>query len=513
MSQIIRRYWEKNPLVVIMALAVIFRLLAAIFAKGWGMFDDHFIVIESAGSWVANPGNHPWLPGSPDNHGPTGHNLFYPGLHFLLFSLLQWTGITDPQAKMFVARLIHGAFSLLTVYLGYKIAAKLQDEKAAKLAGLLLAVFWFMPWMSIRNLVEMTCVPLLMAGYWMIFREKQGSRVFMAWFLAGLLFGLSVDIRPQAVFFPIGIGLVILFQKKWRELLALSLGSLLTFSLVQGGIDFFIWGKPFAEMLEYVNVCVTERNDYISLPWYNYFLTIFALLIPPVSLFLFFGFVKNWKKYLVVFIPVLLFFIFHSYFPNKQERFILPMIPLMIVFGAMGWSAFAANSGFWKRNPKLLAWSWGFFWTLNTILLLTFTFTYSKKARVESMTYLSRYPNIKAIAVVDEENGPELMPKFYLNQWPVSYNEFVGDLSADTILAVAYRHSTTSPPAFILFTGDKQIQPMVVKARKYFPRLIYETTIEPGFIDRFVHWLNPINKNRRIFIYRNTAVVHERIDK
>ena len=56
MSVIIRRYWEKNPLVVIMALAVIFRLLAAIFAKGWGMFDDHFIVIESAGSWVANPG-------------------------------------------------------------------------------------------------------------------------------------------------------------------------------------------------------------------------------------------------------------------------------------------------------------------------------------------------------------------------------------------------------------------------------------------------------------------------
>jgi hypothetical protein len=53
---------------------------------------------------------------------------------------------------------------------------------------------------------------------------------------------------------------------------------------------------------------------------------------------------------------------------------------------------------------------------------------------------------------------------------------------------------------------------MVIKARQYFPRLVYETTIEPGFIDRFVHWLNPINKNRRIFIYRNSEVIPQRME-
>jgi hypothetical protein len=173
---------------------------------------------------------------------------------------------------------------------------------------------------------------------------------------------------------------------------------------------------------------------------------------------------------------------------------------------------FVYHSDFWQKRKKLLLWCWSFFWIINTILLLTFTFTYSKKARVEAMTYLSKYHNIKAIAVVDENNDPEQMPKFYLNQWPVSYNEFVGDLSADSILSVANRYAKTDPPQFILFTGDKQIGPMVIKARKYFPRLVYETTIEPGFIDRFVHWLNPINKNRRIFIYRNSAVILDRIE-
>jgi hypothetical protein len=513
MVKFFQRYWEEKPLLLVMLLAIAFRLLAAIFAKGWGMFDDHFIVIESSGSWVTNPGNHPWLPGSSENHGPTGHNLFYPGFHYLLFLLLRFLGITEPQSQMLINRIILGAFSLITVYTGYRIAETLQGKKAARLAGLLLAILWFMPWMSVRNLVEMSSVPFIMAGFWMIIRERQKDRLILSWLLSGILFGMAVNIRPQTAFFPLGLGFVLLFQLKWRELVFLTMGSLLSFTLVQGGIDLVVWGKPFAELLAYVNVCITERNDYISLPWYNYFLTIFALLIPPVSIFLFFGFIKEWKKYLFVFFPVLLFFIFHSYFPNKQERFILPMIPLLIVFGSIGWTRFAGNSVFWMKHQRVLKWCWTFFWVINTVLLITFSITYSKKARVEAMTYLSRYPDIKIMAVIDEEGSPEQMPKFYLKQWPVSYSEFAGDHSADTILAVAYKNRMKDPPRFILFTGDKKIQPLVVKARKFFPELVYETTIEPGFIDRLVHWLNPINKNRRIFIYRNSAVIPKRIER
>ena len=129
------------------------------------------------------------------------------------------------------------------------------------------------------------------------------------------------------------------------------------------------------------------------------------------------------------------------------------------------------------------------------------------------MVYLSRYPDIRAMTVVDEEESPELMPKFYLNQWPVSYNEYAGSQSVDAILKVAVDKPVNYLPRFILFTGDKKIQPMVISARKYFPHLVYETTIEPGFIDRLVHWLNPINKNRRIFIYRNTDFFPQKIEK
>ncbi|MCK9220303.1 MAG: glycosyltransferase family 39 protein [Bacteroidales bacterium] len=509
--KLIKKYWDEQPLIVILWLAVIFRLLAVIFAKGWGMFDDHFIVIESAGSWTAGHDYNSWLPGSASNTGPTGHNFFYPGFHYLLFSCLNWLGWSDPQIKMYVVRFLHAGLSLITVYCGYRIAETLQGKKAARLAGLLLAVFWFMPWMSVRNLVEMVTVPFLMMGYWLILKKRENNHLFLIWFLAGICFGLSFNIRPQTVFFPLCIALITLFQKKWRETFALSLGAILCAVAIQGGIDYYFWGYPFAEILGYIRVCFTERNDYISLPWYNYFLTIFGLLIPPVSFFLFWGFIRKWKKYFIIFLPVLVFFIFHSSFPNKQERFILPMIPIFIVIGSIGWQEFAEQSKFWKERHRLRSFCWGFFWVINTVLLLTFTFTYSKKARVESMRYLSKYPNFQSITVIDEENDPELMPKFYLNQWPYCASECSLDLSVDSILNVA-ANPKAPPPRFILFTGEKNIQPMVIKARKFFPGLIYETTVEPGFIDRLVHWLNPINKNRSIFIYRNTQIIPKKIN-
>lgn len=500
----LKRVWEEQPLFLIMGVAILFRLFAAIFARGWGMFDDHFIVIESAQSWVDGLDYNAWLPGSEGNNGPTGHNWFYPGIHFLLFSFFKLIGLSDPQWKMFIVRLLHGAFSLITVYYGYRIADLYGGKKSATTVGMLLAILWFMPWVSVRNLVEMTSIPLIILGYWMLLYQKPGGTIFMALFLAGIFFGIAFNIRPQTVFFPLGIGIIFLFQLEWKKLFAITLGALLPVLAIQGVVDTAIWGYPFAEMIGYVNVCFTERNDYISLPWYNYFLTILGLLIPPVSLFLFTGLLKEWKRHLLIFFPLLLFFIFHSYFPNKQERFILPIIPLIIILGVIGWNELTGQSSYWKKHKRLLKSSWVFFWIINTMVLLVFTFTYSKKARVESMRYLSKYPNIQEILVLDAENSPELQPKFYLGQWPHIGSEYNGDLSPDSLLRLYTFNGPEDQPRFILFTGDQNLDGMILKAKKQFPGIVYETTIQPGFIDWLVHWLNPINKNRRVIIYRNT---------
>ncbi|WP_240731390.1 glycosyltransferase family protein [Hymenobacter radiodurans] len=147
------------PLRTILLLALGLRVLAAFFSKGYAFHDDHFDVISIAQDWVY--GLTTWL----HQPLPPRHSMTYTGLHYGLFWLLDAVGFTNPDAKMTLVRLLHGVYSLLTVYLGYKITEQLAGETYARRAGLLLAVLWFMPFMSVRNLVEMVCIPPYLGAF------------------------------------------------------------------------------------------------------------------------------------------------------------------------------------------------------------------------------------------------------------------------------------------------------------------------------------------------------------
>jgi hypothetical protein len=510
MLQKIRTTWDEKPLILILGSAILFRLIAVILARGWGMIDDHFLVIESSQSWVDGHDYNSWLPGSDGNHGPTGHNLFYPGLHFLLFSFLKLVNIDNPQVKMIIVRFIHAAFSLFTVYYGYRITEKLDSRSTARTVGLLLAIYWFMPWMSVRNLVEMVCIPFLVMGIWVIVRNDKPSRPFITYLIAGLFFGLSVVIRPQTAVFSLGVSIVLLSRKQWKELPGLITGIIIPFVLISGGIDFFIWGRPFVEFLEYIRYNLSGKDSYIVMPWYNYLLVVWGLLLPPVSLFLSFGYLRTWKKHLILFLPSLLFFILHSCISNKQERFILPFLPFFIILGCIGWYDFLGKSTFWQKRKKLLYICWIFFWVINVALLPFVSSMYSKKARAETMSYLRRYPDIRQLLVADYSDNPELFPCFYSGQWPHIYEELRDNENTAHLITRISKLSPEEQPRFILFTGDKDLQVRVISARKSFPFLVYETTIETGLIDKVMHWLNPINANRRVYIYRNTAFIPDK---
>ncbi|PIX92146.1 mannosyltransferase, partial [Candidatus Kuenenbacteria bacterium CG_4_10_14_3_um_filter_39_14] len=99
-------------------IAIILRLLAAFFSKGFGMHDDHFLVIEASQSWVDGTDYNRWLPSNAST--PSGHSWFYVGLHYLLFSILKTIHITEPQTKMLIVRILHAFYSLSIVYFGYR---------------------------------------------------------------------------------------------------------------------------------------------------------------------------------------------------------------------------------------------------------------------------------------------------------------------------------------------------------------------------------------------------------
>ena len=175
------------------------------------MHDDHFLVIEASASWAHGYDYNHWLPWSPLSDGkPEGHSFTYVGLNYFYFVLMKAIGIVDPKVLMLINRLVHAAFSLLIVNFGFKITQKLGSRELAVKVGWILALLWVLPFLSVRNLVEIVCIPFMMWGVWLVLKGDLKRRFFYA----GILLGVAVSIRYQVAVFALGMAIVFFFQKE-----------------------------------------------------------------------------------------------------------------------------------------------------------------------------------------------------------------------------------------------------------------------------------------------------------
>lgn len=581
----IHNFWKNRPLPAILAIALLVRILAAIFAQGYGMHDDHFTAIEAPQSWVDGTDYNDWLPKSQrdgkirltiptvdrllqegvpeqelkklegmkkipfaskeelyrnmdmhwgeentlkykdliEKHLDTeavadGHSFFYVGINYCFFGAMKGMGIHNPKTKMLILRILHALFSLLTVYFGYRIVFKFAGENPARLSGILLALLWFMPFLSVRNLVEVVSAPLMAWGIWILLHLKESKKSAGLALLAGLILGLTFSLRFQVAVFIGGAGLVLLFSKQWKETVFFGIGVVLSILLVQGTVDYFIWDKPFHELMEYIRYNIAHKNEYGANHWEMYFLVIMGILIPPIGIMFFFGWFRVWRKIPLLFWPAFLFFAFHTIFPNKQERFILSIVPLVVMAGVIGWTEWKSRSGFWQKRPKFLHASWIFFWILNTLVLIVLTFTYSKRSRVEAMYYFYDKKEVKTIITEDSNNTKVVgLPGFYAGRWIMQY-KYPNSEKSDSGLYCYYDRVSTyirrihsyeffdcnpaETPDYILFFDDKNLENRVARAKEYFPGLQAEAVIYPGFIDRLMRRLNPANENQAVYVYK-----------
>jgi hypothetical protein len=519
MFQQLKKYSKENPLQFVMILAVIARLAAAIFSQGYGMHDDHFTVIEAPFSWTQGRDYDNWFPwnqvGVPI---VSGHSLFYPGINYFLFTSLKAIHITDPKSIMFIVRFLLGLFSLVTVYYGYKITEKLSGTKSAYTVGLMLAILWFMPFMSVRTLVEVISTPFYILCFWLILKSDDTRKSFWILFLAGFIGAISISVRFQSAIVIAGIGLALLINKKFFSTLAFGTGALVSFLFIQGGIDIYVWGRPFTEFAEYFRYNLASKDAYGTDNVWMYLQLILGLLIPPVSIFLLVGFFKTWRKHLELFLPVFLFLAFHTIFSNRQERFILPVLPLIPVLGIIGWHEIVTKSQFWTRNKGFLKGSFKFFWIVNIILLIPITISSSKKSRVDVMYYFAD-KNQKINSILVEDLGRKkgmMLPVFYAGK-AINTTTLVDDNPEDTCnysnldldkylrpvfsMKVFQVNSGIDWPQYIIFVGDIDLDKRIIHMKEYFPDLKHEFDVPPSMLDKVMKKLNPANKNESFYIY------------
>jgi hypothetical protein len=476
---------------LILFVALLVRLIATIFSQGYGMHDDHYLIIEASASWVDGYDYNRWLPWTEGSGGtPEGHSFTYVGLNYVYFSIMKFIGVVDPKILMLINRLIHALASMVVVLYGIKITEKLSNKETATKVGWILALLWIMPFISVRNLVEVAALPFLIYGVGILIKNEK----LVNFLVSGLLIGMAVSFRYQIGVFALGLAAYYFFKWQFKPFLLFSAGVLFVFGLTQGLVDYFIWGYPFAEFIGYVTYNMKEGTGY--LPNHNYFMYFIVLtgsLFVPLGILVMVGFFKSYKKYALLFIPTMAFILFHTLYPNRQERFVLSVLPFFIILGVMGYQLFKES----KTREKLWKISLIAFWVLNIPFLFFSMTMYSKKSRVEAMYHLyNNSVDKEAILLEGSADGrTSMMPKFYAKSWYSSFSD-----RTDTA-----QHLLVNPISkydYIFFFDEKDLQKRIQQYKVIYPNMSLDKKCEPSLVDKLLRDLNPRNANEYIEIWK-----------
>jgi hypothetical protein len=118
------------------------------------------------------------------------------------------------------------------------------------------------------------------------------------------------------------------------------------------------------------------------------------------------------------------------------------------------------------------------------------------------MTYLAGKKDLNNILIEESNRDSYTMPpRFYLKNWKSDFY-VTGTFTIDSLIS---RMSEVPPdllPNYVVFNHPENMDQRIKNLEKVYPHLVYETTIEPSFIDKVMYFLNKHNDNATSYIYR-----------
>lgn len=476
-------------LVLLCALAV--RLIAAIWSQGYIHSDDHFDTVGVAYSWQQDglwgeDGNLRW------KNQPSESIGRFPLYTLSLLGMLKLAaglGLHSLQQAMYLVRLLHALLSLIPVWIAFSVTRRVTgSRKWATLAGLVMGFHFAMPFLGVRNLIEMVGgnLWLLVIYCYYRFRDQEGA----IWiFLAGIATGLAWMVRFQLAFAALPIPFLLWYeQRNWRPALQYSLGVAVML-LLSGLVDLLLLGR-------FVGSTITNLTMNYGLPaLYNtipllYLAILLVMLLPPFSFYLFYlaGKPTFIRRHLVLMGSIIAFILLHAIQPNQQERFVFPIVPALLLAVVLALWYQKQRFGHYLKPRLLFKILVTISLTLNLGLLLFLT---SSSARIGAIKPLARLqaeqPDCSVLLVRPElphwlprEYGGNEMTRNYITKW----SRFP-ELAAKTEVlqhldyVVLYPQRADDLGAYV-----DSVSNYVGELEPYFE-------VEPSRYDRLLHRTNP----------------------
>lgn len=499
---------RKYPFLTCLIVALLLRLLAVFFSKGYMASDDYYETVKIAYQGVQSgltdeQGMLKWDVVKPEN---IGRSPLYVLFLYSIMKVQHFAGITDLDSMMYLIRSIHALLSLLIIWFGYKyIFESTRDKNYALLGGLILGAHFLAPYLAVRNMIEQVSADLFLPAIFFAYigvRDKKPQHLIMA----GILSGLSWMVRFNISLAILPIPFAIWFLKRSLRPALYYTAGLLLIILFSGTLDMIYLGYFGQSSLNILRSFLfsTEPPPLPQPLWFFFLLTLGAF-VPPFSFYFIFSFFRKklLQDHLILFSAALSFFLIHTLIAHKEERFIIPIFPLLVIMGVVGLRSFLMKNSIATWNRKLFKASaiWAAF--ASCALLPIFTTNYGHKSIVDTFIYLGRQ-NIDRPILIDSTERMRLFPYEYAE---LKRTDFIELYSWDSLGVIGKTNPAFDSIDYVIIFSENSLQCHLDSLEKYLGRLQLVFKSDPSLVDNILHRLNPLhNHTNQSWVFRRRSL-------
>ncbi len=498
---------QKNPLSFVIAAALVFRLLAVIFSKGFMASDDHFQTVTVAYQWLQEgfwgPDGYMTWKGAPA--WKVSRFPLYTVLLYLNMKVMFLLGFESLDKIMYGVRLSHALFSLIGVVAVYKtVELTTRSRNWAILAGLTMAVHFAMPFLAVRNLIEMFGGSMWALAIYFYYRYRRDPQ--SRWLvIAGIMCGIAWMFRFQLIFAFWAVPFVLWYEhRKIKPAVYFSL-SLFAMFLLAGLVDWYMVGKFMGTTINHVHQGLTEAPP-VTGHVLIYFAVILGYFIPPLSLLMLYLAARHsfWRDHLMLTVSSLSFILMHSLIANKQERFMIPILPAIVIIFVLVMERQKRLNSFPFNRRTLWRVVAIFTVVVNFVLLVPFTLNYGHKGLCEPLVEIERIsdftPNVLFFSPDKYSNVPlryggyQTIDRQYVYSWKEINERLPQGDSANYDYVILYPLDSQDLPRYVdsLQIRLGQLEPAF--------------HVGPSIVDYVLHVLNPKhNRTNEAWVYKKTG--------
>lgn len=499
------KFIKQHPLATVMMVAVFFRLLATLFSKGYMASDDHFQTVHVAYCWLQDGlwGPNGFLTWKHVSSVTISRFPLYTLFLYLNMKIMYLLGFESLNKIMYEIRFVHALFSLLGVWFVYKtVELVTASKKWALLGGLFMAAHFIMPFLAVRNLIEMVGGTIWVIAFYYFYKYKidhQGKWLI----IAGIITALAWMVRFELIFAFWIIPFLLWYRYKNIKP-ALYYGmTVLVMLILAGFVDLLLLGTFMGSSINHIKQGLTEGPVYHS-NFLIYTEVLIGYFIPPFSLLALFLAIRKrfWGKHFLLFFSTLSFFVIHTVISSRQERYMIPIISVLILMVVLVLHQHYLEKGFFFKKKWLFYPVVYFTLLVNMILIFPFTLNYAHKGMVEPLVKIeqmsSSTPTVLFFSPDHYRNFPYLYAGFvsigrkYIFHW------------SELNQKLPLNGKNNNFDYYLLYPLEAQDLPKYIDSlSKRVGPLKEVFYVSPSLIDNALHWLNPKhNRTNEVWGYQ-----------